>query len=263
MSRNAKIHPASKKPYCKVCFDAGKPESQYTSHWVRTLPDRNGKSTVLCPTLLDTECRYCYGLGHTAKFCPVLEKRNKDKESKARRALGADRKSQASASEKAKEKAPESKKPASIFDALREDSSDSEDEVKVSIKSNPVENFPVLGAPAKKVEVTLPRTEPEVKTGWAAIAAKPKEDKFMKKVEELSILKSLPQSALKPKPEAVSLPSIGRDYTKPIYTKSWADWTDSDSDEDDIVMPSENPALKRETMPSGWSTNFSMEDEDW
>ena len=24
-----------KKPYCKVCFDTGKSESEYTSHWVR------------------------------------------------------------------------------------------------------------------------------------------------------------------------------------------------------------------------------------
>lgn len=259
MSRNSKIHPASKKPYCKVCFDAGKPESEYTSHWVRSLPDRNGKTSVLCPTLLDTECRFCYELGHTAKFCPVLEKNKKDRESKAGRALGADRKYQASASEKTNQKAPEPKKPASIFDALREDSSDSEDERKVSIKSTPVEKFPVLGGSSKRVEVTLPKTEPEVKTGWAAIAAKPKEDMVMKKVVEFSIMKSLPQSALKPKPVAVSLPSIGRDYTKPIYTKSWADWTDSDSDEDE--MPSENQV--RETIPSGWSTNFSMDDEDW
>jgi hypothetical protein len=256
MSRNAKIYPANKKPYCKVCFDAGKPESEYTSHWVRSLPDRNGKTSVLCPTLLATECRFCYELGHTAKFCPVLEKNKKDRER-------ADRKYQASASEKTNQKAPEPKKPASIFDALREDSSDSEDERKVSIKSNPVENFPVLGGTTKRVQITLPKTEPEVKTGWAAIAAKPKEDPFMKKVEELSIMKSLPQSALKPKPEVVPLPSIGRDYTKPIYTKSWADWTDSDSDEDEDEMPSENPVLKRETMPIGWSTNFSMEDDDW
>jgi hypothetical protein len=81
MSRNAKISPSvNKKPYCKVCFDAGKPESEYTSHWVRTLPDRNGNSSVTCPTLLGTECRYCFKFGHTAKFCPVIEKNRKEKE---------------------------------------------------------------------------------------------------------------------------------------------------------------------------------------
>ena len=58
-----------KKPYCKVCHDAGKPESEYANHWVK---DLNGKTT--CPTLLNTECRYCFKRGHTAKFCSVLTK---------------------------------------------------------------------------------------------------------------------------------------------------------------------------------------------
>jgi hypothetical protein len=235
MSRNAKINPVNKKPYCKVCFDAGKPESEYTSHWVRSLPDRSGKTKVTCPTLLSTECRYCYELGHTAKFCPVLEKNNKEKE----RAL------KATASERPKQKVPETKKPTSMFDALRDDI-DSEEEVKV-IK--PVENFPVLCAPAKKVEVTLPKIEPEVKTGWAAIAAKPKEDKFMKQIEERSLLKSLPQSVVKPKPEPKVAPWAAK---TPVFTKSWADWSDSDEeeDEDDINIPV-------------WTNNAIVDDEDW
>jgi hypothetical protein len=66
-----------KKPFCKVCPDAGKPESEYTSHFVRTLPDINGKSIVTCPVLNATECRYCCQLGHTTKFCPVIEKNEK------------------------------------------------------------------------------------------------------------------------------------------------------------------------------------------
>jgi len=65
----------AKKPYCKVCHDAGKPESEYTNHWVK---DLNGKTT--CPTLLNTECRYCFKRGHTTKFCSVLAKNNKEKE---------------------------------------------------------------------------------------------------------------------------------------------------------------------------------------
>lgn len=239
MSRNAKISPVNKKPYCKVCFDAGKPESEYTSHWVRSLPDRNGKTSVLCPTLLDTECRYCYGLGHTAKFCPVLERNQKERER-------ADRRAAATASERANQKMSEVKKPASMFDALRDDS-DSEEEVKV-IK--PVENFPVLGAAAKKIEVTLPKTEPEVKTGWAAIVAKPKEDVFMKQIEERSVMKSLPQAASKPKPEVKAAPWVAA-RREPVLTKSWADWSDSDSDEEDL------PVSK------GWSINVQMDDEDW
>lgn len=62
-----------KKPFCKVCHDAGKKESEYTSHYVRSIPDCNGVTKVTCPTLLSMECRYCYKTGHTAKFCPDIK----------------------------------------------------------------------------------------------------------------------------------------------------------------------------------------------
>ena len=60
----------SKKPFCKVCFDAGKPESEYTGHWVRDQPGPKG--TVVCPHLLSLECRYCHKKGHTPKHCTIL-----------------------------------------------------------------------------------------------------------------------------------------------------------------------------------------------
>lgn len=256
MSRNVKNTNAIKKPYCKVCFDAGKPESEYTSHWVRTLPDRSGKTKVTCPTLLSTECRYCYNLGHTAKFCPVLENQKKDKERTERRA-------QVEAVQKTKPKAQESNKQGSMFAALCDESSDDE-EVKVSIETKPVENFPALGAPTKKVEITLPRTEPEVKTGWAAIAAKPKEtdsERFMRQIEERSMTRLLPQSAIKAKPQPKPEP---KDYTKPIYTRSWADWTDSDDSDEEEVEEVQQPMMLQRTMTPGWSTQLAVDDdEDW
>ncbi len=67
----------SKKPYCKVCHDAGKAESVYTSHCVKTYNINTGKTDTTCPTLLALECRYCYKSGHTVKFCPVLEENKK------------------------------------------------------------------------------------------------------------------------------------------------------------------------------------------
>jgi hypothetical protein len=62
------------KPFCKVCFDAGKTD---TAHFVRKTPDP--KSTVVCPTLLALQCRYCDQAGHTVKYCAVLKKNNKEK----------------------------------------------------------------------------------------------------------------------------------------------------------------------------------------
>lgn len=210
MSRNVQ---ANKKPHCKVCFDAGKPVSEYTSHWVRSLPDRDGKTTVICPTLLDTECRYCYNFGHTAKFCPAIKQREKEREK-------ADRRAKATEVEKSKPKIQE-KKNTSVFAALMEES-DTEEEVKVS---NPVENYPVLCAPTKKVE------NQEVKTGWAAIAAKPAE---VKKPEPAKLTGLMLSDFIKvEEKKAVDVKPV--QTVKPV-PKSWADWSDSE-DEDEIEEP--------------------------
>ena len=73
MSKMSKMPISNRKtPFCKVCQDAGKSENEYTSHWVK---DLTGKTT--CPTLLKTECRLCFNLGHTSKFCEEFKKKNK------------------------------------------------------------------------------------------------------------------------------------------------------------------------------------------
>ena len=61
----------SRKPFCKVCADAGKTD---TAHFPRKTADPN--SEVVCPTLLSLECRYCFKNGHTVKYCTVLKERN-------------------------------------------------------------------------------------------------------------------------------------------------------------------------------------------
>jgi hypothetical protein len=246
MSRNIKNN--SKKPYCKVCHDAGKPESEYTSHWVK---DLTGKTT--CPTLLDTECRYCYKLGHTAKFCDVLAKNNKEKEKIERRAQSA-----------APKQTSQKKKPQNTglvmcngFAALC-DVSDSEEEV--SNTNTIVNEYPSLGTPAKKVKVEralvaveLPKVQPEVKTGWAAIAAKPKEAKPVEVQNPgLLVLSKKPIQQPKPKPVVEAKPAPWAN--KPaVLTKSWADWSDSE-DEDEDEIP--DFTLRRcEEMPRGWSVD--------
>ena len=68
---NTKNNVNSRKPFCKVCADAGKTD---TAHFPRKTPDPN--SEVVCPTLLALECRYCFKNGHTVKYCVVLKQRN-------------------------------------------------------------------------------------------------------------------------------------------------------------------------------------------
>jgi len=62
--------------FCKVCKDAGKSESEYTSHFVRDNPGPNGK--VICPTLLSQNCRGCGINGHTYKYCPSINNKVKE-----------------------------------------------------------------------------------------------------------------------------------------------------------------------------------------
>ena len=74
------VMPAQKvvKPYCKVCHDAGKLESEYTSHFVKSEPGHMG--VVVCPTLLNQKCRFCDKLGHTVSRCPDIANINKKQE---------------------------------------------------------------------------------------------------------------------------------------------------------------------------------------
>ena len=54
--------------FCKICFDAGKTEKEFSNHCVK---DKQG--SVVCPTLLSLNCRYCKQNGHTVSYCSLLK----------------------------------------------------------------------------------------------------------------------------------------------------------------------------------------------
>jgi hypothetical protein len=68
------------KKFCKVCFDAKKDESVYTSHTVKSKDVRSGKMVTTCVTLLALECRYCFKSGHTVKFCETLKENERNRQ---------------------------------------------------------------------------------------------------------------------------------------------------------------------------------------
>lgn len=230
----------NKKPYCKVCFDAGKPESEYTSHWVRSIPDRSGKTTVTCPTLLTIECNYCSCLGHTVKFCPSL-KQNKEQTIQKPKTEVAEKKVRENKSERA-------------FAALMD--SDSEEDTPVKRV-----DFPVLCRVVKHE-----KPSESTKTNWASIAAKPAQmsnesgnrnnfvtlSDFMKpeltKIEPKREKKVISKG--KPAPWAIE---------KVVVTRSWAELSDSededeDEDEDDVYEKhwSRWGETDSEDDPQGW-----------
>jgi len=208
-----------------VCFDAGKPESEYTSHWTRSLPDRNGKTTVVCPTLLNTECRYCFKLGHTTKYCPALEKSNKQKEFKAR----------AEDEEKKKPKFEVKKKPtaAASFAALADSDSEEEDKpvMKINKQLNKIENFPVLSAPPA---CEMPK---QVKSGWAAVVANTNGAKLAAETNEFVVPDGMVLLEKKSKKQVVET-KVAPWVDKPAQKRStWADLSDmSDDEEEDYTI---------------------------
>lgn len=220
MSRNQNN---TKKPHCKVCQDAGKPESVYSSHWVKSLPDRNGKTNIICPTLLDTECRYCFKLGHTTKFCPVLEQNNKKREKNERRI-------QVEFNNEKVVKTALKNKPScfTVLDLGSDSEEENEQEIQVSLK----QEYPSI----IKGEVA---TKPIELTGWAAIAAKPKTEKQTvfgcpietkiappKKIERQTNDVMFEQQV---KEVAKVAPWVKKDV---VVKKCWADYSDSESEDE-------------------------------
>jgi hypothetical protein len=59
------------KSFCVFCKNAGKSVAEYTNHYPKDKPGKDGK--VICPTILSTECSYCHELGHAKNHCPKLK----------------------------------------------------------------------------------------------------------------------------------------------------------------------------------------------
>lgn len=118
---NTKNTKSVSKPFCKICFDAGKPESQYTSHYIRKTTDPN--SAITCPILLATECRYCHQMGHTISRCTLREQNNRARDAPAPRpvAVAAQAPVQAPAPRPVAVAAPVARQSNSRFAALDDD----------------------------------------------------------------------------------------------------------------------------------------------
>lgn len=185
-------------PFCKVCMDAGKSPEIYKSHYVK-----NDTGNVICPTLLALECRFCFKVGHTVKYCQTLEKKKK-MDAKLINRSGAPKKVDIIPQ-------PISQVSKNPFDCLYSDDDASVTEHNVTTES------------LDSVYITInENTENGTKT-WASIAAQ-----------------EAPQKMPEPKPvnNFVSVKEIITDTTpkEKIFTfgnyrmKNWADWTDSDEE---------------------------------
>jgi hypothetical protein len=199
-SRNA-ANKAVNAPFCKVCHDAGKPESEYTSHFVKDTPGSNG--VVVCPTLLAQQCGYCHTAGHTVSYCKLLKQHQKVKEHYDRKSEFLETKTKTAFQEPKKNK--------SAFAALAEDSDD-EIDAKVVKLACP---FPAL--------CEIKHVQKSNAISYAVMASKPATNDFSDAF----------QAQVQPKKTKTK--------TKTIVThdvrRRWVDMmSDSEDDEDDDVM---------------------------
>lgn len=239
------FHKGGKKPFCKVCFDAKKPQAVYESHFVK---DREGK--VTCVTLLEQECRYCFKTGHTVKFCPAVAANNASKEkaeNQRRRQQEAEerhkRQEQSNAAAAAKAKMNSTGRYAALF---CDDDSDDEQEAKPQVK--PVEEFPALGKPSQFVASATMNFASAIKKDRIQVE-KQREQEENQKIQEagFTVLSRNTNGTTK-KLEPTKMPSSIPASVQPIYCSSskGKSWIDSDSeDEDDEQYFAPNVTLNR------------------
>lgn len=233
----------SKKPFCKVCHDAGKTESEYTSHYVRSMPDHNGNSKVTCPTLNATECRYCYKLGHTTKFCPAIAENEKRAKRERVTEDRTQRKQDMLPDIKATLPSVKEKKPINAFASLSVDSDNEEEKpiakVTAKVTAKAVEEFPALFSQKKEPKsVSLPSVS------WATMAEKP----------------AVVAPVYNPPP------SHNMKVLSKVISKSWADYSDSEEEEEEefqaLPMPTSTRNLPnyQQDLIDQWQ---AAEDDEW
>ena len=217
MTIKSNVKPAM--PFCKVCFDSGKSEEEYTSHYVKSEPGHNGK--VVCPTLLGQQCTYCSELGHTVSHCRPLAMVKKDRDARRRKS-------------EFKEKEKSTTTPGFRRTHLRNAYAaflmeDDDDEIQTAIPL--VEEYPSL-CTTKTKSIPL-HTNTTHSLSYA---------RMLLKTDNTTILHvehEVPKTKIKaPTKEPTKAPTkapwaTGRDVGWAELKKSWADWSDSDDDEDE------------------------------
>lgn len=182
------------KPFCKVCFDAGKLPVEYESHYVRssTGPD----SKVICPTLLALNCKYCHETGHTINYCKILTQKKKQEDRMQRYNTF-----KTAAAHKVETKP---KPITNSFMSLDIYNSDSDDED--------------LSQPSMVVPDVVTFTK-----SYAAIAAAP--------VPDYELERAIEQRALK---RMIPPPIIEQQMEVQPVRRRWADYSTSEDEDDDL-----------------------------
>jgi len=242
--KNVKAY-APVKTYCKVCHDAGKPETEYRSHFTRETRDPN--SNVTCPTLLSLECRYCYKNGHTVKYCPVLKSNEKQRKRKEVH-ITRNTESVQTAVLNSKGKLTNH----NTFICLDLDS----DEEPLVVQNKVNHEFPALCSP----ELTHTHIQ-TVFPNYAAALTKPAVPKTEIVVVRSHEANAAPWTSSAPK-TSYNAPKTSSSAPKTFTMKSWADWSDSE-DEDDEDDEDDEEYIVPNNRYTSTSSSQSLEPADY
>lgn len=66
-TRHNRLVKTENTPFCGTCKNAGRPYSEYTSHFTKSVPGPRG--IVTCPLILNSVCGNCQQRGHFTNFC--------------------------------------------------------------------------------------------------------------------------------------------------------------------------------------------------
>lgn len=202
------------KPFCKVCFDTGKPEAEYTSHFVKSEPGVKGK--VVCPTLLNQACTYCREPGHTVSHCLKLKQNNKNKEHAVR--VQEYTAKQTATLDSSNNQISTKRAVGNGFAALAHLDIQADELDRIQVDQQKAYPALCLSSPQAQEQMSTKKTQ----VSYANMAAKTNTPR-----SDAGVMAGLNKLAAKAKTKAIAK------QPTPVTKKSWADWTDSDDDDDD------------------------------
>jgi hypothetical protein len=214
-TNNKSTQMKAKKPFCKVCKDAGKSEDIYTSHFLRDKLGAN--SQIICPTLLALECQYCHQKGHTVSYCKKLKENQKFHK---RNVYNKEKETQTTSTKKNQS----FKNKFAVFDD-NSDHSDTEEEVEEEV---PVD-YTKMSLPQHGVSYAAMASKPQTVYGYENEAA----------VIPMALEEAPNSPPYPPTHSPPGSPPPAHTYAKihpiPVQPKmrNWADWESSDDEEED------------------------------
>jgi len=246
--------------FCKICQDAGKSESQYTSHWPRSSADPT--STVVCPTLLAQECGYCFKNGHTPKYCPALaaHRKEQDKATKLKQKEENQKKKQAEEEQTKKQQKNLTNSRANVFSLLDDD--EEEEEVKptkqlkqtqqVNQRQTQVqaqlkqEEFPALMSSGKTTKSTT--NVAACTLSYASIASKPQTKSNEQEILASSMKRQIP--VVVHQTQSVKKNDVFEEENQ-----------EQDDEEEYVYTPPKKVVLSASLLD--WAQLYDSDDEDW